>query len=295
MIDTNVLLSIGLSLISQFTNIVAVPNQAVPASIGDLEKMVVSSPNSPTELHLFHRLGTRFGVRDGAVYDFATPGSCYELQDPNLISKFQGAPALTWTFTDNIFDHSEFHGPNSYHGTGPIGDNHNNVYAGMGSTRLQPADPYSFATTVTYRNGPLGAFYLGEENAALMHTGSQTAAEAGLYHFNTIGTDEIQGDNQVNIGPAYLTLDNAGNPVDSNGDGVPDFIADRNGNGLEDADEMPWTSANSGTLAILSPADGDASEMARVLSSVPPESWRANNPLRSRLGRNCDIYKCQRP
>jgi hypothetical protein len=51
--------------------------------------------------------------------------------------------------------------------------------------------------------------------------------------------------------------------IDCDQDGVPDFLADRNGDGNEDADEMPWLSVNTGDLAILCPTDG-----ARDLSGV---------------------------
>lgn len=80
-----------------------------------------------------------------------------------------------------------------------------------------------------------------------------------MFHFTSFTSNLKEGNEtpnpkQVNIGPHYLAL-SSGRPADSNNDGVADFLADRNGNGVEDSDEMPWTSANNGTLAILAPAN----------------------------------------
>jgi hypothetical protein len=75
MIQTNLLLSIGFSLVSNFTNVVPVRPEAVPTKIDDLKHYVVGSPNSPIHLYLVDRQGTEFWLDGGVVYSYRTSGS----------------------------------------------------------------------------------------------------------------------------------------------------------------------------------------------------------------------------
>jgi hypothetical protein len=81
--------------------------------------------------------------------------------------------------------------------------------------------------------------------------GSPLQSEA-LPHGTSFTGTTTWHDNTFSILDTTLIL----GPADSNHDGVPDFIADHNGDGDEEADEMPWTSQNNNSLAILSPLDG---------------------------------------
>jgi len=94
MVDTNALLSIAFSMLANFSNIVEVPHQAVPMGVDDLEKCVLGSPNSPVDVTMVHKKGTRFFISRGSVCDFCTPGSFRELQDPKQLPKFLGEPTL---------------------------------------------------------------------------------------------------------------------------------------------------------------------------------------------------------
>ena len=61
MILTNALLSIGFSIVSNFTNVVPVPADAVPTSVEDLREFVILCPPYvlvPLQLSLVHRRGT---------------------------------------------------------------------------------------------------------------------------------------------------------------------------------------------------------------------------------------------
>jgi hypothetical protein len=161
-----------------------------------------------------------------------------------------------WTFIDNIFDHTSFD-DEGYARNGPVGENHHNAYVGMGTERLSPNTQSAtdkVLASLAYASGPLGNFYLPTTVTALIDTGSRLASAAGLYHFTSFANNTKEATGQVNIGSHYLSL-SAGRPADFNTDGVSDFIADRNGDGVEDDDEMPWTSANNGSLAILSPVN----------------------------------------
>ena len=103
-----------------------------------------------------------------------------------------------------------------------------------------------------------GDFYLPPDSQ-LLHAGSTSAAELGLYHYTVLTNQTIEGDNTVSIGYHYVATDTNGVPLDSNHDGIPDYIEDPNGNGLVDIGETPWMPAfyvatngsdsNPGTLA----------------------------------------------
>lgn len=83
----------------------------------------------------------------------------------------------------------------------------------------------------------LGDFYL-PTNSPLINAGSTNANLIGLYHFTTQTNQIVEGDSIVDIGYHYVATDGYGNPLDSNGDGIPDYLEDANGNGLFDAGDL---------------------------------------------------------
>jgi hypothetical protein len=97
-----------------------------------------------------------------------------------------------------------------------------------------------------WQTGPLGSFYL-PTNSVLIDAGYLTADQWGLYHFTTQTTQMKEGASIVDVGYHYVALDNLGNPIDTNGDGIPDYLEDANGDGLVDNGETSW---------ILSPYNG---------------------------------------
>ena len=85
----------------------------------------------------------------------------------------------------------------------------------------------------------LGNFYL-PTNSPLINTGSTTANLLGLYHFTT-QTNQLKETNSiVDIGYHYVAVDANGVPIDTNGNGIPDYLDDANGNGLVDSGEIGW-------------------------------------------------------
>jgi hypothetical protein len=87
-----------------------------------------------------------------------------------------------------------------------------------------------------YQSGPLGRFYYPATGGSssltnLINTGSRLASAAGLYHFTTTTNQVKEATSQVDIGHHYVALDVTGLPVDTDGDGIPDYLEDRNGNG----------------------------------------------------------------
>jgi len=91
-----------------------------------------------------------------------------------------------------------------------------------------------------YQVGALGNYYLPINASNLIHTGNTNADLLGLYHY-TITTNQIKETTRiVSIGYHYVAVDAYGNPVDTNGDGIPDYLEDGNGNGSVDPGEVAW-------------------------------------------------------
>ncbi len=165
---------------------------------------------------------------------------------------------------NNLFDHSTI--PNRIGGVGNIYNGGYNAYV-TNCSRLQPvfANDVVLSNSLAYQSGPFGSYYQ-PNNSVLIKKGSATANLLGLYHFTT-QTNELPETNAVvDIGYHYVATDANGNPLDSNRDGVPDYIEDVNGNGLDDTGETPWDIAiltqpiseavNAGSMATLTVTAG---------------------------------------
>jgi hypothetical protein len=83
----------------------------------------------------------------------------------------------------------------------------------------------------------LGNYYL-PTNSPLINKGNTTANLLGLYHFTTQTNQVLEGDSIVDIGYHYVATDLYGKPLDTNGDGIPDYLEDANGDGIFDAGDL---------------------------------------------------------
>jgi hypothetical protein len=104
-------------------------------------------------------------------------------------------------------------------------------------------------TSLSYETGPLGKFYQ-LSSSALTNAGSRLASAATLYH-HTLHTNQTkETSSQVDIGYHYVALNGENQPVDSDTDGVPDYLEDANGNGNVDSGETDPNSSGDYGLGV---------------------------------------------
>jgi hypothetical protein len=135
---------------------------------------------------------------------------------------------------DNVFD--------GLNAVSLDGANGHNAFVGMNANNLSPTPGSSDIVLpgFNWQAGPLGNFYQAT-NSPFINRGSRSAAAAGLYHYTVLTNQSIEdGATNVALGYHYIAVDGNGNPLDANGDGIPDYLEDANGNGLVDNNEMDW-------------------------------------------------------
>jgi hypothetical protein len=103
----------------------------------------------------------------------------------------------------------------------PIGGTHDTILGG----------PFNWQTSW------FGRFYQAT-NTLCLDKGDLTADQIGLYHFTILTNQVIEGNSKVDLGYHYVATDSNGNPLDTVGDGIPDYLADSNGDGVFDAGDL---------------------------------------------------------
>lgn len=107
-----------------------------------------------------------------------------------------------------------------------------------------PASTNNIFTNVAFISGPLGKYYQ-TNGSPLIDNGSQLASDVGLYHYTTTTNQVKETNSIVDIGVHYVALDLQGLPMDTDSDGIPDYLEDANGNGIADSGETDWQNADS--------------------------------------------------
>jgi hypothetical protein len=159
------------------------------------------------------------------------------------------SPGTNAIILDNLFDGTSI----------PCGLN---GYTGGYNAAVTNFDHPGFPTDIvllsspSYRAGPLGNFYQPANTVLFNADTNTTADQVGLYRYtmytNLVNGYQIKETNScVDIGFHYVATDANGHPVDSNGDGTPDYLSDLNGNGLIDSGEIGWNFFGDQGLRVL--------------------------------------------
>ncbi|MDR3560853.1 MAG: hypothetical protein P4N59_05345, partial [Negativicutes bacterium] len=165
------------------------------------------------------------------------------LNDTLAVNYTNSASNPVWNIQDNLFDATPqtVGGTTAYIGLGC------NAFT-LGCTNILGGTNCLTNITANFATGPLGSYYYptngGPTNlVALIHAGSTTADQLELYHYtvttNLVNNLEVKETNStVSIGLHYVATDAYGNPIDTTGDGIPDYLKDSNGNGKYDASDF---------------------------------------------------------
>lgn len=95
MVDTNALLSIALSLVAQFAQVVKLPEGAIPRATNDLASYSIGSAASPIDTHLVDRNGNQFWIHEGVVGQYMSPGTFYFQDEAVPLDRFNGPATLS--------------------------------------------------------------------------------------------------------------------------------------------------------------------------------------------------------
>jgi len=184
--------------------------------------------------NLFHRSVAEISIPSGQSATMYFKNNLFRYALFQLYLQGSG----TWSVTDNLFDHAYTSVPysapaNSYNGY-------------IATTALSGATHTTNVTSGDYVGGVQGNWYYptsGGNLSLLINAGSQTAANASLYHYTT-QADHTKDSGTVDMGYHYVALGSDGLPADGDGDGIPDYLEDRNGNGTADTGETNWQVSN---------------------------------------------------
>ncbi|HVV73959.1 MAG TPA: hypothetical protein VHI52_21070 [Verrucomicrobiae bacterium] len=90
MIDTNLLLGIVFSIITNDMSRVPAPDDCIPKSINDIRIKGVGSPNSPIDIAVQCRGGAHYIISDGIVHNFNSNRSVFREQNPDRLDAYEG-------------------------------------------------------------------------------------------------------------------------------------------------------------------------------------------------------------
>jgi hypothetical protein len=195
-------------------------------------------------------------VRSGVTFYSSVNASSFTFQNctfwqgslnPN---RSAGQSSSQWTILNTTFDGTSISTSDNWAGNPNYTYFDYNAFIN-GDNRLETTGPHDVIVTGAYnwQSSWLGNYYL-PPTSTLVNAGSTTANLLGLFHFTTQTNQGVEGDSIVDIGYHFVATDAYGDPLDSNGDGIPDYLEDANGNGVVDNGEAPWA------LTIINPANG---------------------------------------
>jgi len=208
------------------------------------------------------------------------------------------ASAGNWTFTDNLFDGIDFQADSAapmdfdFNGYRPLPASQtlSNTMSAVLSLTANDSTALASATNnlgalhevyldyaLPYVSGSFGKYYLSTVTP-LWQAGSRTAADAGLSQYTTfINQAKDSASQPVNIGLHYVAATNS-LPLDSDGDGVPDYVEVEYGTNPTNAmtDGVTPDAYNTAYDDVDLDGDGLTGAAERMLNANPLVS---DNPL----------------
>jgi len=109
----------------------------------------------------------------------------------------------------------------------------------------------SIQTNITWLTGPLGAYYQAI-NGPLLTNGNTYASNLDLYYYTVTTTEAVEGTNIVSRGYHYVALGTNGLPLDTDTNGIPNYLENSSLSGLLDPGQSLW----SFVITIDNPANG---------------------------------------
>lgn len=214
------------------------PTNSGPFNFQDCEvhggKLVTVRPTVNLTNCLLERAFTDLEPKDGLTAAFRV-GLVYG-------GTFTFAPSNS-VVEDVLFDSPTISNWNGYNGG-------YNAYI-TGLSRLSPTKTSDIilSASPSYQVGPLGNYYLPTNSTTLIDADTTTAAsQIGLYHYATTtnldsgtGLEVKETTSNVDVSYHYVATDGNGIPIDTNSDGIPDYLEDANGNGNVDSGEISWS------------------------------------------------------
>ncbi|HEY4415437.1 MAG TPA: LamG-like jellyroll fold domain-containing protein, partial [Verrucomicrobiae bacterium] len=149
-------------------------------------------------------------------------------------------------------------------------DNSCDYNAFLSGASLLPSEGVhtNIVTSFNWKSSWLGNFYL-PTNSPLINKGNTTANQVGLYYFTTQTNQAEEANSQVDVGYHYVATDGSGHPWMTMTNGVPDYLADTDGNGLPDFWEIQYF----GHISVDPKADPDydgANNLQEYLAGTNP-------------------------
>jgi len=183
----------------------------------------------------------------------------------------------TWTAYDNLFDKATV-------GLEGVLHDYNGYTSG---TTVLFAQNNKSNLSANYESGPaanwygvLGNYYYpiivtGQNLATLINADpTRTPASVGLYHYTTQIDQAKEASSQLDIGFHYVAVNNStsGQLFDTDGDTVPDYFEDSNGNGVYDpgVDNSNWLVADTRLVNNTTQIANPCLECQNCEQNAPP-------------------------
>jgi hypothetical protein len=157
-----------------------------------------------------------------------------------------------WLIMDSDFDGTTTNGwSDGANGSSSFTSfNYNGFLSGSPHITPNGANDVLISGSFNWQRSWFGNYYL-PSGSGVIDKGSTTANLIGMYHFTTQTNQTKEQNTQLDIGYHYVATDANGNPVDTNGNGIPDYLEDINGNGTVDSGEINWQDGSDLGLNVL--------------------------------------------